>query len=52
MDGAREHNAKGSKSVRERQVQYDLTHMWNLINKTNQQRKKKRDREADQEIDS
>jgi len=42
MDGAREYNAKWNKSVRERQVPYDFTHMWNLRNKTNEQRQKKR----------
>jgi len=34
MDGAREYYAKGNKSVRERQIAYDSTHMWNLRNKT------------------
>ena len=29
------------KSVRERQISYDFTHMWNLRNKTNEQREKK-----------
>ncbi len=33
MDGAKEYNTKQMKSVRERQVSYDCTHMWNLINK-------------------
>ena len=33
MIGAREYNAKQNKSVRERQIPYDFTHMWNLRNK-------------------
>ena len=28
-------------SVRERQIPYDFIHMWNLRNKTNEQRKKR-----------
>ena len=35
MDGPREHYAKWNKPVRERQLPYDLTHMWNLTNKLN-----------------
>ena len=33
MDRPGEHYAKGNKPVRERQVPYDFTHMWNLMNK-------------------
>ena len=33
MDGARGYYAKQSKSVRERQLPYDLTHIWDLRNK-------------------
>ena len=33
-DGPREHYAKWNKPVRERQVPYDFTHMWNLMHKT------------------
>ena len=33
MDGPGEHYAKCNKPGRERQIPYDLTHMWNLINK-------------------
>jgi len=40
MDGSREYNAQQNKPVRERQILYDFTHMWNLRNKTNEQRKK------------
>ena len=38
-----------NKTVRERQIPYDLTHMWNLGNKTNKQRGKK---ETNQKTDS
>ena len=34
VDGTRRYYAKRKKSVRERQILYDLTHMWNLRNKT------------------
>ena len=43
MDGAREDNAKWNKSVRERPIPYDFICMWNLRNKTKEQREKKRD---------
>ena len=33
MDGPGEYHAKWNKPVRERQVPYDLTYMWNLMNK-------------------
>ena len=33
MDGPREHYAQWNKPVRE--IQYDLTYMWNLVNKLN-----------------
>ena len=35
MDGTREYYAKQNKSVRERQIPYDLIHVCNLWNKTN-----------------
>ena len=35
MDGPGEHSAKWNKPVRERQILYDFTHMWNLMNKLN-----------------
>ena len=35
MDGPEEHYAKWNKPVRERQIPYDFTHMWNLMNKLN-----------------
>ena len=31
MDGPRDSHTKWSKSDRERQISYDITHMWNLI---------------------
>ena len=33
LDGPGEHYAKWNKSVRERQISYDFTHMWNLMSK-------------------
>ena len=36
-----EYNAKQCKSVKERQIPHDFTHMWNLRKKTNEQRGKK-----------
>ena len=50
MDRARVHCAKQNKSVRERKRPYDFTHMWNLRNKANGQREKKR--EANLEMNS
>ena len=35
MDGPGEHYAKWNKLVRERQIPYDFTHLWNLMNKLN-----------------
>ena len=34
-DGTREHYVKWNKAGSERQIPYDLTYKWNLINKTN-----------------
>ena len=45
MDGPRVYYAKQNKSVKERQIPYDFTHMWNLKDKTNEQRGKKRERQ-------
>ena len=39
MDGTAEHYAKWNKPVGERQIPYNLTYKWNLINKTNKQEK-------------
>ena len=33
MDGPRQYYAKWNKPVRERQIPYDFTYMWNLTNK-------------------
>ena len=41
MDGPGEHYATWNKPVRERQIPYDLTHMWNLMNKLNWQAKQR-----------
>ena len=30
MDGTRDYHTKWSKPERERQIPYDITHMWNL----------------------
>ena len=49
MDRARACTAERNKSVGERQIPYNFTHMWNLSNKTNEQRKK--ERETNQETD-
>ena len=48
MDGARKYNVKQNKSIRERQILYDFTYMWNLRNKTDghRGRKKEKEREA------
>ena len=42
MDGAREYYAMQNKSVRERQIPYDFTHMRNLRNKQTSKGKKER----------
>ena len=39
VEGSREHYAKWNKPGGERQMPYDLTRKWNLINKTNKQAK-------------
>ena len=39
MDWSGEHYAKWNKPGGEREIPYDLTYMWNLINKTNKQAK-------------
>ena len=36
MDGGKGYYAKQSKSVRERKIPYDFTHMWNVRNKTDE----------------
>ena len=37
MDGTGKHYAKQNKPGSERQIPYDLTYKWNLINKTSKQ---------------
>ena len=39
MDGYAEHYAKWNKAGSEREIPYDLTYKWNLINKINKQAK-------------
>ena len=39
MDGTIEHYDKWNKPGSERQIPYDITFKWNLINKTNKQAK-------------
>ena len=51
MDRAREYNAKQSKSVTERQIPHNFTHLWNLRNKTNDQSGEKMSK-TNQETDS
>ena len=36
VDGTRMYYAKRNKSVRERQISYDFTYLWNLRNKTDE----------------
>ena len=38
--------------VREKEAPYDFTHMWNLRNKTNEQREKEREKETNKETGS
>ena len=52
VDGARGYYAKWNKSIRERQIPYDFTHMWNLRMKKKWAKGKKRRSEANQETDS
>ena len=40
MDGTRVYYAKPNKSVREGQIPYDLTHMWNFRNKIDEHKQK------------
>ena len=47
MDGPRDDHTKRSKSDRERQISYDITHMWNLKNDTNELTYKTRKRLTD-----
>ena len=49
MDGARKYNAMSGKPVRDRQIPYAFTHMWNLRKKTTEQREKERERERERD---
>ena len=42
VGGTRVYYAKWNKSIRERQIPYDFTHMWNLRNKTSEYRGRER----------
>ena len=42
MDLDGECYSKGNKPVRERQIPYDLTHLWNLMNKKTEEQNKTR----------
>ena len=50
MDGTRVYYAKQNKSVREKQISNDFTHLWNLRNKINKQREKVRERQSKKQI--
>ena len=41
MGGARAYYAKQNKSVKERQIPYDFSHVWSLRNKTGEHRGRK-----------
>ena len=41
MGGPREYHTKRSKSVREREILYDITHLWNLKNNKGSGRRNK-----------
>lgn len=44
LNRSTEYNAKWNKPVREKQIPYDFTHMWNLRNKTNEHQGEKREK--------
>ena len=46
VDGSTVYYAKWNKSVREKQIPYDLTHMWNLRHKTDEHRGRGEKREG------
>ena len=50
MDGSKEYNAKQNKPVKEQEIPYDFTHMWNLRNKTNKGKQKERDKPKNQTL--
>ena len=47
MHGAKQYYAKQNTLVRERQIPYDFTDMWNLRNKTSEHKGKERETERD-----
>jgi len=49
VDGAKRHYAKGNKSVRERQIPWDFTLLWNLRNKTDEHRGREKEGERERE---
>ena len=50
LGGTGEHYAKWNKPGSERQILYDLTYKWNLINKTNKQQNIARDSEIKNKV--
>ena len=48
MDGTRGYYARWNKSIRERQLSYDLTHMWNLRNETEDHRRREEKKKQDE----
>ena len=52
MDETREYYAKWNKAGSERQISYDLTYKWNLINKTNKLAKQKQRHRNKEQTDS
>ena len=53
VDGARRYNVKWNKSVKNRQIPQDFTHMWNLRNKKKKNKHaSKRETKANQETES
>ena len=53
MDETRMYYAKQNKSIREIQIPYDFTHMWNLMNKRDEHMgkgEKRQERNKPQEI--
>ena len=40
VDGTREYYSKGNKSIRERQLSYDFTHMWDIRNRAKDHRRR------------
>ena len=51
-EGIREHYAEGIKPGSKRQLPYDLTYRWNLINKTNKKAEKNQRQGNKEQTDS